>query len=119
MLKKCAMLLILVNPDKPWRVSKDNILYKCRWSPLEGTQFKNRIEKTFVNGQLVFDKGIIYEEIKGKQYFRFSGKIDTVHLTGENNKLICGKPGLSSNYAKYKPHGELCKKCLEGINNAS
>ncbi len=58
--------LVLVNPDNPWTVSKDNILYKCRWSPLEGTQFKNRIEKTFVNGHLVFDKGIINEDIKGK-----------------------------------------------------
>jgi len=58
--------LVLVNPDKPWKVSKDNILYKCRWSPLEGTQFNNRIEKTFVNGQLVFDNGIINENIKGK-----------------------------------------------------
>jgi len=58
--------LVLVNPDKPWKVSKDNILYKCRWSPLEGQYFKNRIEKTFVNGQLVFDNGIINEDIKGK-----------------------------------------------------
>ena len=57
--------LVLVNPDKPWTVSKDNILYKCRWSPLEGTQFKNRIEKTFVNGHLVFDKGIINDAIRG------------------------------------------------------
>ena len=58
--------LVLINPDKPWKVSKDNILYKCRWSPLEGQYFKNRIEKTFVNGQLVFDNGIINEDIKGK-----------------------------------------------------
>jgi len=58
--------LVLVNPDKPWKISKDNILYKCNWSPLEGQQFKNRIEKTFVNGQLVFDNGIINENIKGK-----------------------------------------------------
>ena len=58
--------LVLVNPDKPWRVSKDNILYKCDWSPLEGQQFKNRIEKTFVNGQLVCDNGIVNENIKGK-----------------------------------------------------
>ena len=56
-----------------------------------------------------------YEEIKGKKYFRFSGKIDTIHLTGENNKLICGKPGLSNNYARYKPQGKFCDKCLEGI----
>ena len=58
--------LVLVNPDNPWRVSKDNILYKCRWSPLEGTQFRNRIEKTFVNGELVYDNGTINEDIRGK-----------------------------------------------------
>ncbi|MBE9511869.1 MAG: dihydroorotase [Bacteroidetes bacterium] len=58
--------LVLVNPDKPWIVSKDNILYKCRWSPFEGTQFKNRVEKTFVNGQPVFDNGIINENIRGR-----------------------------------------------------
>ncbi len=58
--------LVLVNSDKSWRVSKNNILYKCGWSPLEGQQFKNRIEKTFVNGELVYDNGTINENIRGK-----------------------------------------------------
>lgn len=49
--------LVLVNPDSPWRVSKENILYKCGWSPLEGTQFGSRIETTIVNGTIVYEKG--------------------------------------------------------------
>ena len=47
--------LVIVNPSNPWTVKKENILYKCGWSPFEGTTFKSRITHTFVNGALVFD----------------------------------------------------------------
>lgn len=53
--------LVLVNPNKTYQVSKDNILYKCGWSPFEGQQFSHTIEKTFVNGKIVFDIGEIIE----------------------------------------------------------
>lgn len=46
--------LAIVNPGLPWSVNKDNILYKCGWSPFEGYTFKSRITHTFVNGQLVY-----------------------------------------------------------------
>lgn len=46
--------LVLINTGLPWTVKKDNILYKCGWSPFEGTTFKSRITHTFVNGQLVY-----------------------------------------------------------------
>lgn len=46
--------LAIVNPGLPWNVKKENILYKCGWSPFEGTNFKSRITHTFVNGQLVY-----------------------------------------------------------------
>ncbi len=46
--------LVLVNPDSPWTVSRDNILYKCKWSPLEGVTFRNRIMMTIVNGTIVY-----------------------------------------------------------------
>ena len=49
--------LVLVNLHKPTTVTKSNILYKCGWSPFEGHTFKSSIEKTFVNGHLVYDKG--------------------------------------------------------------
>ncbi|MCR5861429.1 dihydroorotase [Flavobacterium sp. J372] len=47
--------IVLINPGLPWNVKKENILYKCGWSPLEGTNFKSRITHTFVNGQLVYN----------------------------------------------------------------
>ena len=47
--------LVIVNPNHPWTVNKDNILYKCGWSPFEGTTFRSRISHTFVNGQLVYN----------------------------------------------------------------
>lgn len=47
--------LAIVNPGLPWSVKKENILYKCGWSPLEGANFKSRITHTFVNGQLVYN----------------------------------------------------------------
>ena len=46
--------LVLVDPNAPWTVQKDNILYKCGWSPFEKTTFKSRITHTFVNGKLVY-----------------------------------------------------------------
>lgn len=55
--------LVLINPSKPWRVSKDNILYKCEWSPFEGTNFKSRITHTFVNGELVFHNAKVNDTI--------------------------------------------------------
>ena len=58
--------LVLVDLNQPWIVSKENILYKCGWSPLEGTTFHSRILKTWVNGHLAFDQGNFEESIKGK-----------------------------------------------------
>jgi dihydroorotase len=46
--------LVIVNSGMPWSVNKDNILYKCAWSPFENHTFKSRIMHTFVNGQLVY-----------------------------------------------------------------
>ena len=49
--------LVLVDLNKPTTVSKDNILYKCGWSPLEGFEFPATITHTFVNGRLVYGNG--------------------------------------------------------------
>lgn len=49
--------LVLVDPHGQTTVSKDNVLYKCGWSPLEGRTLPARIEKTWVNGAIVFDNG--------------------------------------------------------------
>ncbi|GAB2496317.1 dihydroorotase [Algoriphagus taiwanensis] len=57
--------LTLVDLDSPWTVSKENILYKCGWSPLEGTTFQSQVIKTWVNGNLVFDQGTFDDSSRG------------------------------------------------------
>ncbi len=47
--------LVLINPNQKYTVTKDNILYKCGWSPFEDTTFSSSIHSTFVNGKKVFD----------------------------------------------------------------
>lgn len=59
--------LALVNLNKSQTVDKSNILYKCGWSPLEGTTFNSVVEKTFVNGNLVYDNGKFDESAKGER----------------------------------------------------
>ncbi|MGC4100129.1 dihydroorotase [Ferruginibacter sp.] len=59
--------LVLVDLNKPFTVSKENILYKCGWSPLENFTFPASIEKTFVNGNLVYDNGVWDESKKGSR----------------------------------------------------
>ena len=49
--------LVMVDLNKPSTVTKENILYKCGWSPLEGFQFPATITNTFVNGHLVYGNG--------------------------------------------------------------
>jgi len=57
--------LVVVDPNKPVTVKKENILHKCGWSPLEGFTFPATIEKTFVNGTMVYGNEGWNESIKG------------------------------------------------------
>lgn len=59
--------LVLIDPERKWTVNKDNILYKCGWSPFEGVKFNNSITHTFVNGNLIYEKGVFNDEIKGQR----------------------------------------------------
>ena len=59
--------LVLVDLKHPETVSKENILYKCKWSPFKGTTFQSKVLTTFVNGNIVYNKGIFNENIKGKR----------------------------------------------------
>jgi dihydroorotase len=59
--------LCLVDPHRPWTVSKENILYKCGWSPFEGDTFSSKVVKTIVNGTIVYDDGIINEDYRGER----------------------------------------------------
>jgi len=57
--------LTLVDLNTNWTVSKENILYKCGWSPVEGTTFHSSITQTFVNGNLVYNNGLFNENSRG------------------------------------------------------
>ena len=57
--------LVLVNLDKPWEVTKENILYKCGWSPFEGETFNAQITHTFVNGHIAYEYGNFDETQRG------------------------------------------------------
>jgi dihydroorotase len=59
--------LVLIDTNKPQTVSKDNVLYKCGWSPFEGTTFSSTITHTFVNGNLIYNNGVFNDDIKGKR----------------------------------------------------
>ena len=58
--------LVLVDLSRPWTVTKENILYKCGWSPMEGSTFTSRISHTFVNGQLVYHNGQFNDTVRGQ-----------------------------------------------------
>jgi dihydroorotase len=53
--------LVLVDMNAAYSPDSSNILYKCGWSPFEGVKFSTAVEKTWVNGSIVFDNGNIAE----------------------------------------------------------
>ena len=59
--------LVLVDLNDGYTVSKENLLYKCGWSPLEGTKFHSKITHTFVNGFLAFENGKVSDEKHGER----------------------------------------------------
>jgi dihydroorotase len=59
--------LVVVDLNAPWTVNKDNILYKCKWSPFEGNTFKSRVTHTFINGQLAYNNFKVLNVKAGKR----------------------------------------------------
>ena len=59
--------LVLVDLDAPWTVAKENLLYKCDWSPFEGQRFRARVLNTWVNGSLVFTEGKVDGNVRGER----------------------------------------------------
>lgn len=59
--------LLLVDLNETYTVAKENLLYKCGWSPLEGTTFHSKITHTFVNGKLAFENGKVAEQKHGER----------------------------------------------------
>jgi dihydroorotase len=59
--------LVVVDPNSLWKVSPENILYKCGWSPFEGTSFNARVTHTFVNGHMAYNNGVFSKERTAKR----------------------------------------------------
>lgn len=59
--------LVIVDLNEKYKVTKENILYSCKWSPFEGHEFPSRIDTTIVSGRIVYDNGEVIEGISGKR----------------------------------------------------
>lgn len=59
--------LVLVDPDAAWTVDGSNVLYKCGWSPFEGTRFHARVLRTWVNGDTVYADGQVRRDARGQR----------------------------------------------------
>ncbi|MFM1809066.1 MAG: hypothetical protein RLZZ382_291 [Bacteroidota bacterium] len=59
--------LVEINTGRKTQVNKNNVFYKCGWSPFEGITFNHEVSRTFVNGRLVYDGGKIIEGSNGKR----------------------------------------------------
>ena len=59
--------LVLVDVNKPYTVTKDNVLFKCGWSPFEGYSFKSSVIATWINGTLAYHHGRIVDGIRGQR----------------------------------------------------
>jgi len=59
--------LVLVDMNQHYTVSKNNILYKCGWSPFEGQKFHSKVTHTFVNGHLAYANGKLNENHLGQR----------------------------------------------------
>lgn len=64
--KGYAADIVVVAPNTPYKVSEENTLYKCRWSPFMGYEFKSSIVCTFVNGHPVYEYGKVMDEVKSQ-----------------------------------------------------
>lgn len=59
--------LVLVDMNNPYTVTKDNILYKCGWSPFEGHSFPATVKYTLVSGQVAYENGTINDSVRGQR----------------------------------------------------
>ncbi len=59
--------LVLVDMNEATRVTKENILYKCGWSPFEGHSFPASVRYTFINGQIAYNDGKVNDAVRGQR----------------------------------------------------
>ena len=64
--KGCRADIVIVRPKCPWTVTRDNILSKCGWSPMEGHEYQWKVERTLCNGQTVYANGAVYANVIGE-----------------------------------------------------
>ena len=57
---------IAIFKREPWQVNKENILYQCGWSPVEGKTFTFKVKETIVNGNTIYKDGNFNEEFRGE-----------------------------------------------------
>ncbi|MFN2423861.1 MAG: dihydroorotase [Cryomorphaceae bacterium] len=59
--------LVLVDLNRPWEVSSQGLLYKCGWSPFEGTTFNSMVVATLVNGNVAYRDGVVFDHVRGER----------------------------------------------------
>jgi len=59
--------MVLVDLDQEWTVARQNIYYKCGWSPFEGETFHSKVTHTWINGKLVYKEGMFNEMVRGER----------------------------------------------------
>lgn len=64
--KGCRADIVIVRPKCPWTVTRDNILSKCGWSPMEGHEYQWKVERTLCNGQTVYANGAVDANVIGE-----------------------------------------------------
>ena len=64
--------MVIVDIDKPYNVNKDNILYKCGWSPFEDTTFRSSINMTILNGSIVFENNSLSKDLSFGHQLEFN-----------------------------------------------
>ena len=66
--------LVIVDPDRSWEVKPENIMYKCGWSPFTGHRFRSSVISTFVNGNRVWNDGLLDDSVPGQPLSFISGR---------------------------------------------
>ena len=59
--------VVVVRKGEPWKVTEEVIQSKCKWSPVEGDEFAWKVEQTFCNGRLIYDKGVFDAASRGEE----------------------------------------------------
>lgn len=59
--------VVVVSPHSPWKVTKERIQSKCKWSPMEGHEYQWEVRQTFCNGRLIYDNGLFDGQSHGEE----------------------------------------------------